>query len=58
MFNYMNFGCIMTLVAAPLIEMSLMTLNDTANFHSEMFMSSHRGCLGSQRLFHGEITHS
>jgi len=36
MFNYMNPGCIMILVAAPLIEMSLMTLNDTANFHSEM----------------------
>ena len=28
MFNYINLGCIMILVAAPLIEMLLMTLNN------------------------------
>ena len=44
MFNYINLGCIMILVAAPLIEMLLMTLNnlvisfkDVYEFPSRMF---------------------
>ena len=32
MFNYMNLECILKLVAAPLIEMLLMTLSNLANF--------------------------
>ena len=44
MFNYINIECILILVAAPLIEMLLMTLNnlsisfkDVFEFPSRMF---------------------
>ncbi len=49
MFNYMNLRCIMTLVAAPLIEMLLMTLNNCRISFKDV-MSSHRGCLSESRF--------